>query len=178
MTSPPIRSIRWEPPNENNRRAFRVDGAFDRPGLHGPLLRIAVLVPVLDHLLAGLHPRRLTWHLGIARRVRQVTETALLVGWLRSVAAYDRPLLRGEAARPFRHLTVGAGLALPLALRAVSRGLPRPARNAATVLGTCLTLAGGLALRYTLVVAGAESADDPEATFRFASAPRAGAIDN
>ena len=105
-------------------------------------------------------------------------ETALLVGWLRSVAAYDRPLLRGEAARPFRHLTVGAGLALPLALRAVSRGLPRPARNAATVLGTCLTLAGGLALRYTLVVAGAESADDPEATFRFASAPRAGAIDN
>ena len=107
-----------------------------------------------------------------------VAETALLVGWLRSVAAYDRPLLRGEAARPFRHLTVGAGLALPLALRAVSRGLPRPARNAATVLGTCLTLAGGLALRYTLVVAGAETADDPEATFRFASAPRAGAIDN
>ena len=106
-----------------------------------------------------------------------VAEAALLAGWLRSVAAYDRPLLRGEAARPFRHLTVGAVLVLPLAIRALSRGLSRPVRNAATVLGTCLTLIGGLALRYTLVVAGAESADDPEATFRFAVAPRTGAFD-
>ena len=106
-----------------------------------------------------------------------VAEAALLAGWLRSVAAYDRPLLRGEAARPFRHLTVGAGLVLPLAIRALSRGRSRPVRHAATVLGTCLTLIGGLALRYTLVVAGAESADDPEATFRFAVAPRTGAFE-
>lgn len=98
-----------------------------------------------------------------------VAEAAILAGWLRSVAAYDRPLLRGEAAWPFRQLTVGAGLALPLALRAASPRLPRPARTAATVLGTGLTLTGGLALRYALVVAGAESADDPEATFRFTS---------
>src|SRR6478609_5212222 len=45
----------------------------------GALLAVPIIIPVSGHLLARLHARRLTGHLGVARRVGQVPEVALLV---------------------------------------------------------------------------------------------------
>jgi formate-dependent nitrite reductase membrane component NrfD len=78
-----------------------------------------------------------------------------------------RPLEQGRLGALHRVGVIGAGLLAPLALRTASLGWGRTPRPAA-LLGALLTLAGGFLLRYTMVMGGRASADDPEATFLLA----------
>jgi formate-dependent nitrite reductase membrane component NrfD len=76
-----------------------------------------------------------------------------------------RPLRQGQLGRIFRWGVLGAGICAPLALQIRSAlGIGKPARWIG-VLASTLVLAGGLMLRYVMVMAGHASADDPEATF-------------
>jgi formate-dependent nitrite reductase membrane component NrfD len=60
---------------------------------------------------------------------------------------------------------IGAGIVAPLSLQLVNR---RFHSKRLTVAGSLLGLVGGFALRYSVVMAGHVSADDPHATFDFA----------
>jgi hypothetical protein len=97
--------------------------------------------------------------------VTSLAEGAALAAWLYALGPTAKPLLTGRLGTMVRHVVAGAGVALPLAIGALGSTLPRPARRGATLLASALTLAGGLALRYTVVAGGRASADDPRATF-------------
>jgi len=82
--------------------------------------------------------------------------------------ARDREVRRTLTATPRDRLllaTIVAGVIGPRIMHAV---IGRGARRAPALLAApMLTLAGGFALRTLMVLAGRDSADDPEATFRF-----------
>ena len=75
----------------------------------------------------------------------------------------------GHLGSVVRHGVVGAGMALPMALLAISGKLPRPLRRMAAIAAPALTLCGVFALRYAVVAGGRLSADDPQATFDLTS---------
>lgn len=76
-----------------------------------------------------------------------------------------RPMVRGRVGRVYRAGVLGAGLAAPLALIAQSVALGVPASRRVVRLASVLVLIGGFCFRYVMVIAGRDSADDPEATF-------------
>jgi formate-dependent nitrite reductase membrane component NrfD len=94
-----------------------------------------------------------------------VAEGSLLVIWIVALGPTAQPVIEGRLGVVMRHGAVGAGMALPLTLSAISHYLPRPMRRAATLLSAALTLVGVLAVRYAVVIGGRLSADDPRATF-------------
>jgi formate-dependent nitrite reductase membrane component NrfD len=94
-----------------------------------------------------------------------IAEESLLVVWIIALGATGKPITEGRLGAIVRHGAVGAGMALPIAISAVARHLPRRARRAAKLCGAALTLTGVFALRYAVVIGGRESADDPQATF-------------
>ena len=93
------------------------------------------------------------WLIGVA--------LALVVPGLALICAADPPSPFAVPRLAAVHLLAS----LPLAIGALATTLPPPTRRFATVLSSALTLAGGLALRYTIVTGGRVSADDPQATF-------------
>lgn len=78
--------------------------------------------------------------------------------------AISRPIREGRLGRLFRWGVLGAGILAPLGLQLRGAVLGRRSRQQ-TVLASLLTLAGGLCLRYVMVMAGKASAADPQATF-------------
>lgn len=76
----------------------------------------------------------------------------------------SRPIRQGRLGQLFRWGVLGAGILVPLALQLWSAISGRRARGQ-TILASLLTLAGGLCLRYVMVMAGHASAADPQATF-------------
>ena len=94
-----------------------------------------------------------------------IAEGSLFTAWLVSLGATAKPIDKGLLGYVAHHGIVGAGLALPLAISAVAARLPRPLHRKAALLASALTLSGVLALRYVVVEAGRQSANDPAATF-------------
>ncbi|HEX9373774.1 MAG TPA: NrfD/PsrC family molybdoenzyme membrane anchor subunit [Roseiflexaceae bacterium] len=80
--------------------------------------------------------------------------------------AIGRPLRQDRLGQIFRWGVLGAGIVAPLALQA-RNAFGKPSRPLAA-LASLLTLAGGLCLRYVMVMAGRASAADPQASFQFA----------
>jgi formate-dependent nitrite reductase membrane component NrfD len=76
-----------------------------------------------------------------------------------------KPLNEGKLGMIYRAGVLGSGVAAPLALQALGSKLSGSPARIITAIASVLTLIGGFALRYVLVVAGQESADDPQATF-------------
>jgi formate-dependent nitrite reductase membrane component NrfD len=76
-----------------------------------------------------------------------------------------KPLNEGQLGLVYRTGVLGSGVAAPLALQAVGSRLSGPPATVVTAIASILTLVGGFALRYVLVVAGQASSDDPHATF-------------
>jgi formate-dependent nitrite reductase membrane component NrfD len=126
------------------------------------------LALTLTRTHSGVAARRLATFEGIC----SAAEVGVIAAWFAALGPTRKPLATGTAAPVFRNLVVGAGLAAPLTLRAIRRRLPPPYRAPAEIVAALATLVGGLSLRYAIVVAGAESADDPEATFAFAARKR------
>jgi len=94
-----------------------------------------------------------------------VAEESLLVIWIMALDSTARPISDGRLGAVVRHGAVGAGMALPLTVSALSPYLPRQIRRPAAIVSAALTLAGVFAVRYAVVMGGRQSADDPRATF-------------
>lgn len=97
--------------------------------------------------------------------VAALSELALLTAFeYRLGPTLGRPLREGHVGRVYRLGALGMGIAAPLALRL---GLTLAGRHSrpALALASALTLVGGFAFRYAMVIGGRLSADDPHATF-------------
>jgi formate-dependent nitrite reductase membrane component NrfD len=88
--------------------------------------------------------------------VAQTAEAAALGLYLGTVRKSARPLLCGKQRKLFLWGAVGLGIVAPIILRRV------PVKVLRRGLAPLLTLAGGLALKWSIVYAGQESAMDPE----------------
>jgi formate-dependent nitrite reductase membrane component NrfD len=97
-------------------------------------------------------------------------EMAVLAGYLAQSGKTARPLTRGRFAAPFWLGAVGAGALLPLLLhRFAGRRRGRALQSLSTVASVC-TIAGSLALRWSIFEAGKESSSDQAASFELSSA--------
>jgi formate-dependent nitrite reductase membrane component NrfD len=99
------------------------------------------------------------------KRLAIASEIALLAVASKHLGETGRPLREGQVGRIMKIGVVGAGIVAPLTLQLFNR--KRQSRRL-TVAGAVLGLSGGFALRYSVVMAGHASADDPHATFDFA----------
>jgi formate-dependent nitrite reductase membrane component NrfD len=113
---------------------------------------------------------------GTLRKLGAV-ETAAAVGELGLIAAYvgqsgraARPLSEPPFAVPFWAGAVGLGGVLPLFLRAVGSGIGgRTGRRLGSLAALC-TIAGSLALRWSIFEAGKKSAEDQQASLEMSRA--------
>ena len=92
-----------------------------------------------------------------------VLEAGLIALSLARMSRWSRPLFSKEVAPLFVGGTLLGGIAAPFAL------LTGKESRSKSVLASVLALAGGLAFRFAMIIAGRKSADDPEAYFTFAS---------
>jgi formate-dependent nitrite reductase membrane component NrfD len=96
-------------------------------------------------------------------------EMAVLAGYLAQSGKTARPLTRGRFAAPFWLGAVGAGALLPLLLhRFAGRRRGRALQSLSTVASVC-TIAGSLALRWSIFEAGKVSSEDQSASFELSS---------
>jgi formate-dependent nitrite reductase membrane component NrfD len=92
-------------------------------------------------------------------------EMAMLTGYLVQSGKTARPLTSGRFAAPFWLGAVGAGTLLPLLLHGLARRRHgRTLQFWSTIAAAC-TIAGSLALRWTIFEAGKVSAEDQAASF-------------
>ena len=98
-----------------------------------------------------------------AEKATIVIEAALIAASLLRMGKWSKPLFSREVAPLFVGGTLLGGIVAPLALLA---GKEKRSRS---MLASILALAGGLAFRFAIILAGRKSADDPEAYFTFAS---------
>lgn len=100
--------------------------------------------------------------------VARLSEAAALGGYLQNAGLRANPLTRGTTAR-YTLLAAGA-LVVP---ELIQHALPGKPSRWKTLFAAGITLAGGMSLRWAVVYAGRESANDPAAA-REASRPRIG----
>jgi formate-dependent nitrite reductase membrane component NrfD len=95
-----------------------------------------------------------------------IAESTILTGWIYALGPTAKPVVRGTVGSVLRHVGVGAGMVVPHLL-AIGSLKSRNQRNRLflTRAASILTLVGGFAVRYAVVQAGRDSADDPQATF-------------
>lgn len=94
--------------------------------------------------------------LGRLETVTTVAEAAALTAYVSSAGKATRPLLRGKQSKLFLFGALAAGIIAPAILR---RSRSKFVRSG---LAPLLTLAGSLALKWSITYAGQESALDPE----------------
>jgi formate-dependent nitrite reductase membrane component NrfD len=97
--------------------------------------------------------------LGKIENAARIGEAAALAGYLVTTGRAAKPLTTGRHGWRFWAGAVGAGLIAPALIRAFK---PKGRRTGlgATLLGSALTLVGSLALKWAVVHAGRDSADD------------------
>lgn len=93
-----------------------------------------------------------------------LSELGLLLALRQRLGSTGNPLWRGRYG-PFTRFFVGGGLIAPLMLHFADDELGGRLSRLLTGLAAILTLLGGIAFRYAIVMAGKDSADDPEALF-------------
>jgi formate-dependent nitrite reductase membrane component NrfD len=114
-------------------------------------------------------PEATLHRLAALESVASLGEVAMLTGYLVQSGKTARPLTSGRFAAPFWLGAVGAGTLLPLLLhRLAGRGDGRRLRSVATVAAVC-TMAGSLALRWSIFEAGKVSSEDQAASFELSS---------
>jgi formate-dependent nitrite reductase membrane component NrfD len=92
-----------------------------------------------------------------------VIEAVLIALSLARMSRWSKPLFSKEVAPLFVGGTLLAGILAPFAL------LTGKESRSKSMLSSVLVLAGGLTFRFAMIIAGRQSADDPEAYFTFAS---------
>lgn len=99
-------------------------------------------------------------------RLTLAGELALVLGLRMHLGPHTaRPLERGRMRALFRGGVLGVGLVAPLVLQTAFSRLGDATPRRLTALTSIMVLIGGVMLRYVMVAAGRESADDPQATF-------------
>jgi formate-dependent nitrite reductase membrane component NrfD len=141
-----------------------------RPALLGPLFLSSAMtsgVAAISAVAAAIEPKERDAHerLRTLETLSTVAEELLLVMWIMALGSTAKPVAEGRLGAVVRHGAVGAGMALPLTISALSPYLPRRLRRPAAVISAGLTLAGVFAVRYAVVMGGRQSADDPRSTF-------------
>jgi formate-dependent nitrite reductase membrane component NrfD len=107
--------------------------------------------------------------LGLIESAASLGEAAVLTGYLAQSGKAARPLTTGRFAAAFWLGAVGAGTLLPLVLhRFAGRRQDRMLRSFSIAAAVC-TMAGSLALRWSILEAGKESSADQEASFDLSS---------
>jgi formate-dependent nitrite reductase membrane component NrfD len=110
-------------------------------------------------------PEATLHRLGTLESIASLGETAMLTGYLVQSGKTARPLTAGRYAAPFWMGAVGAGTLLPLLLhRLAGRRRGRTMQTLSTVAAVC-TIAGSLALRWSIFEAGKDSSEDQAASF-------------
>ncbi|MFQ5854554.1 MAG: NrfD/PsrC family molybdoenzyme membrane anchor subunit [Anaerolineae bacterium] len=104
-------------------------------------------------------------------KVALLSELGLLLALKQHLGRTGDPLWNGRHAGLTRFF-VGGGLITPLLLHFSSDGLGRRMSRLFTIVSSILVLAGGFAMRYAVIMAGHDSADDPEALFDMQSNSR------
>jgi len=136
--------------------------------LMGPTFLASGLSTALSWLSLVLHLGR--W--GEAKTLRVLhraekavilIEGALIAASLLRMSRWSKPLFSREVAPLFVGGTLIGGLLAPFVL------LSGKERRYKSIFASVLALAGGLAFRFAIIIAGRKSADDPEAYFTFAS---------
>jgi formate-dependent nitrite reductase membrane component NrfD len=96
-------------------------------------------------------------------------ELAVLAGYLVQSGKTARPLTTGRFAAPFWLGAVGTGALFPLLLhRFATRHHGRTLRSLSTAAALC-SMAGSLALRWSIFEAGKDSSEDQAASFELSS---------
>ena len=141
--------------------------------LLGPLFLssgLAVACAAISLILALLPGRR---HRALERLRRAEMASSILE--LIAVAAVHlnsgvlgKPLAEGRLGRLHLLGSVGLGIALPITLHTIGSALRLPHRPV-VVAASLASLVGGFIMKYAVVMAGHVSADDPTATFEYAS---------
>jgi len=97
-------------------------------------------------------------------------EMAMLTGYLVQSGKTARPLTSGRFAAPFWLGAVGVGALLPMLLHQFAlRRDGRSRRSLSTAAAVC-TIAGSLALRWSIFEAGKDSSEDQSASFELSGA--------
>jgi formate-dependent nitrite reductase membrane component NrfD len=110
-------------------------------------------------------PEATLHRLGTLESIASLGEAAMLTGYLVQSGKTARPLTAGRYAAPFWMGAVGAGTLLPLLLhRLAGRRRGRTMQTLSTVAAVC-TIAGSLALRWSIFEAGKHSSEDQAASF-------------
>lgn len=145
--------------------------------LMGPLFLASALSNATAAIALALALARGTSHRTLARLERLdsvflLAEAGLLLAARAHLGAViARPLRQGHVGGMYRFGVLGLGLGLPLAIQLGSQRYNRNktrgggASRLATALASLLVLGGGFLFRYVIVMAGRQSADDPQATF-------------
>ena len=103
--------------------------------------------------------------LALVESAASVGEIAMLTGYLAQSGKTARPLTTGRFSAAFWLGAVGAGTLLPLLLhRLAGRRQGRALQSLSTVAAVC-TIAGSLALRWSIFEAGKDSSEDQSASF-------------
>jgi formate-dependent nitrite reductase membrane component NrfD len=103
--------------------------------------------------------------LAIVESAASLGEMAILRGYLWQSGKAARPLTTGRFAAPFWLGAVGVGGVVPLLLhRFARRRHGRTLRSLSTAAAVC-SMAGSLALRWTIFEAGKDSSEDQAASF-------------
>lgn len=97
-------------------------------------------------------------------KVALLSELGLLLALKRHLGRTGDPIWNGKQAGLTRFF-VGGGVIVPLVMHLASDELGERVSRLFTFVSSILVLAGGFAMRYVVIMAGRDSADDPEALF-------------
>ena len=103
--------------------------------------------------------------LGLLETAASAGELAILTGYLVQTGKTARPLTSGRFALPFWLGAVGAGSVLPLLLHRVAGRRQARALRTLSIAAALCTIAGSLALRWSIFEAGKDSSADQRASF-------------
>jgi len=107
--------------------------------------------------------------LGLLESVASAGEMAMVAGYLVQSGKTARPLMTGRFSAPFWFGAVGAGTLLPLLLHGIARRRHNRMLRALSTSAALCTIAGSLALRWSILEAGKDSSTDQTASFELSS---------
>jgi formate-dependent nitrite reductase membrane component NrfD len=115
-------------------------------------------------------PNATLHRLGTLESAASLGEMAMLAGYLVQSGKTARPLTTGRFAAPFWLGAVGAGAMLPMLLHQFARRRDGRARRSLSTAAAVCTIAGSLALRWSIFEAGKVSSEDQAASFELSKA--------
>ncbi len=93
----------------------------------------------------------------------------MLTGYLVQSGKTARPLTSGRFAPPFWLGAVGVGAIVPMLLHQFARRRDGRSRRSLSTVAAICTIAGSLALRWSIFEAGKDSSEDQSASFELSS---------